>query len=353
MDRIAVFPYNHDCELLCENEELIKDYTLSAVILSSDYLYDVEDKKEDRGISYSYDINALINQFDSLYLCDNISGIIRDSYREKADIALKNGKTILLSNELKKELGLEKHNRIFPVHGKYETSREYPYGQFFEIDKPVVAVMGQGGNCDKLYTQILLKKFFDKEGIKADFIASSALGSLFGMDTLPSFLYENELTFEKKIIKLNHYLYDLSKEKDSEVLVIGFPGGIMPFNEQIHNHFCEFPIIISSAVRVDISILNLYLYKEYGDNYFDDLINYCTQKYRIPIDYFCISRQNMSYDEELKKIRYYYFDRKYICENIKDQSKWSHETFHIVDNCAVEAAFSGIVDTLSSNLDTL
>ena len=173
------------------------------------------------------------------------------------------------------------------------------------------------------------------------------------MDLLPEFIYDPNLSFEKKIYSFNHHVYSVFKEKRPDLIVIGVPGGIAPLNNNVHNHFCEIPLIISSALQIDSGILNLYLYNEYPEELFGNFMDYCIRKYRIPIDAFCITPHFILYNDESKRQDWSHYDEKSANQILPELSYPGFDTFYLGDYEMKNHMMEKIIDSLEENLDIL
>lgn len=300
MKRAAVFPYNHDFDTLIRFQHLLIDYRIVAMVSFIEDKYYLEHCSSDYGIQTSSDLKEIIGEVDSIVLLDNLLGVEKDNYRMVIDIALSNKKEILLSPELANELGLyDKHNNIILLQKTKQWNELKDLNRIFEISLPVISVLGIGEHCDKFKLQLIIKEELEKKGYHPVVFCSNALGALFGMYTLPPFLFNKTgISFEERVLRFNHILYQICKEKLYDQIIIGFPGGIVPFGPRESNHFAEIPSILSNAVHTDAAIVNTFIPEWLDDEYFDKISNYCFYKFNCAVAAFGISEQKLDYNEE-------------------------------------------------------
>lgn len=49
------------------------------------------------------------------------------------------------------------------------------------------------------------------------------------------------------------------KEESLDVIILGVPGGVMPYSSEIPNGFGEPAFIIANAIKLDIAIYSTYI----------------------------------------------------------------------------------------------
>lgn len=222
-------------------------------------------------------------------------------------------------------------------------------GALYSIPIPVIAILGLGSNCDKFETLLLLDECLAEQGYRTETICQNDLGSLFGMFTLPSFLYNEAYTFEEKVYGFNRYVYSVYAERKPDVLLIGFPGGIAPFSENENHHFSELPIILSNAISVDFGILNVYPLQQFSNKALQKMRDCCWYKYNIPIEAFCITRQIYEYDLNQKRYKYYFMDEDYLHRYMPALGGPGFTVANLIEPDKAKKILTDAIESLSQN----
>lgn len=124
------------------------------------------------------------------------------------------------------------------------------------------------------------------------------------MEILPGFLFSEDLSFQKKIEMFNEWIYELQDGREADVIVLGYPGGILPLNEIEPNHYGEVPLVISNAVISDTGILAEYgAFKQDAETE-QKMKELCFVKYNTVISGFAVSQNYYKTNYEERKVRY-------------------------------------------------
>ena len=217
-----------------------------------------------------------------------------------------------------------------------------------DISIPVISVMGEGENCDKFQLQIKLKKIMEKRGYNVLSICSNPMGKFLGMEILPGFLFSDTLSLPIKVKAFNLWIYKLQKQSKPDIIILGCPSGIMPFNDFEFNYFGEIPLIIHNAVVVDNSILTLYRNCYQNEDSMTKLSDFCSFKYDTSVENFVMSKQIYSPDYERKKLNYY----EYIESEISERPYQKSDRYNISlieDDAEIENQVNGILADLENN----
>lgn len=145
------------------------------------------------------------------------------------------------------------------------------------FDIPIVSIAGVGPYVQKFQVGLKLRNDFVSAGYKTLYISSRREGVLFGARIFPEFLFENGMSFSEKIYGINHYIEKLCREEQPDVVLISVPGETMELSQKHKLDFGYLASIVFSAIKPDVSILNLYNLK-YTDEFLEEQKSYC--KYR-------------------------------------------------------------------------
>lgn len=293
MRNIAVYPYNATVDFLSEFCQFLVGYEKIVLVplAGTKYL-----PKNTPRLEITYDIFEAIDESDVVILLSGNSDTAR--YRDIVKYATEHDKEIrvdntvfeLLSEPSKKTVHCLKTNS-FIVQETDEILRE--------IEVPVISVMSLGDNLRKFNLEMELKCFFENTGYRVLTIGSHQLSELFDVIKMPEFMFE-DLRIAKKVIYFNHFLYDRIRNYKPDIVIIGCPGGIMPYNRYVHNYFGEIPYIVSKAVPIDINIISTYFANQETDQeeFYRSLDLYCEENYECDLNFFTISNIYMNYNRE-------------------------------------------------------
>ncbi|SHH84889.1 peptide maturation system protein, TIGR04066 family [Sporobacter termitidis DSM 10068] len=325
MKKILLFPYHPDLKTLTEHKDFLKGYQIAGFV---SYI-------EDKGLIYSLNqslgledmpYDQLLEESDTVILLDNFRGYDTEKYYQIIKDAISHQKELLITPSAQSQLDLKEYRGQYRLlellpEGMDAIEEEYTCMQeikIYDIDVPVIGVFGQGKNCDKFENQLLIKEVLEEE-YEAITVTTNALGVLFGCYTMPSFLFENT-PFQEKIIKFNHYIRKISKQDNLDVIILGIPEGIAPFEMQEYHHFAEYPLVVSSAVSIDMAILCTYFMRgpklEYG---LKKVAEYCRNKFNVPVGAIAIARTAVEIPNEIhEKLVFAYLDHSYLCKYYPD-----------------------------------
>jgi len=330
MKNIVIFPYHPDVNAVFRQRKHLKEYKLIGVMSF----------KEDEEIILPFNRQLESDQLsdeemiviaDAIILLDDYRDCKKDKYYQIIELALLYSAEILVTPAAELQLDLDKYTGKYRrlerlcegferIDGEFSVLREYGvHSKLFDIDVPVVGVMGLGRFCDKFETQIMTKAAMeDKYNICC--ISSNSLGALFGCYTLPDFLFD-VLPFQDKVIRMNQYIKAVTEKGEIDALIIGAPEGIAPFSEKETNHFGEYPLVLSKAASIDLTILCLYfIWRTISVIGTHDLVSEVNVKFATQTGAVAVSRTMFEVpSEDFEKIIYTALDDQYLHEYYPDQ----------------------------------
>ncbi|WP_027183710.1 TIGR04066 family peptide maturation system protein [Desulfovibrio inopinatus] len=150
------------------------------------------------------------------------------------------------------------------------------------ITVPVIMVFGLTERVGSLDTQLALVNYLKSIGYKSSLISSRSDGSLFGVHSMPGFMLSHEFTSSEKIILFNHYLKNVEKTEDPDVLIVGVPGGLLPITNRETQNFGTLAYKITRAAQPDASLVCL-ASAHYTPEYFNRLTPLLTHRFSMDI----------------------------------------------------------------------
>ncbi|MCS4481257.1 TIGR04066 family peptide maturation system protein [Clostridium botulinum] len=185
--------------------------------------------------------------------------------------------------------------------------------QLEKIQTPIIFVLGTGDRSGKFEIQLCLRENLMQMGYKVSQVGSRNYCELMDFHSFPQFMYSTEITEEEKVIYFNNFIKDIELNDNSDVIIIGIPGGIMPFNDKYTNGFGILAYEISQAVKPDAAVFTT-LYEDYNKEYFESIDN--TIKYKFGFEIDCYNLSNIQFDwmkfENLNEQFYITLDYNFI-----------------------------------------
>lgn len=360
MKKIVLFPYHPDLKTLIEHKDALKDFQIAGFISYKEDKHLILSLNQALGLEDAF-YDQLLHDCDAVILLDNYRDCETGKYYQVIEDAVSHQKEIYITPLAHSQLDLENHQgqyqllELLPdnmevIGEEFKQRREI---RIYEIDVPVIGVIGQGKHCDKFENQLLLREVLEEE-YETITVSSNALGVLFGCYTIPSFLYEN-LPFQEKIAKFNYYMRKISKLGNPDIIILGIPEGITPFERQEFHHFAEYPLIITSAVNIDMAILCTYFMRgltlEYG---LKKIVEFCQNKFNVPIGAIAMSRTAFEIlGEEIDNIIFEYLDKPYLDKYYPDLKRINLPMINMFDWKEASAAIKMSLVRLQENVSAI
>ncbi len=224
-----------------------------------------------------------------------------------------------------------------------------PTSEIFNLNTPVIFVLGMAERTNKFEVQLALRKRLMKEGYKVSQIGTKAYCELFGFHSMPDFMYGNSLSESEKITLFNHYVKKMEKEEKPDVIIIGLPGGTMKFNNKYTSHYGITSYEISQAVVPDAVIYSV-LYEEYKPAFFNNL---CTSlQYKLGFEVDCFNISNYQFDwirsDSSEEMTFTLLDSKAISKKNKKLAGMERPIYQILEEKDEDEMCRFILDKLMS-----
>lgn len=347
-----IYPYGKMYEPYVRHQELISDQICKLV---SPRGWGLEGEK----VSYSGGELAVKTDFiHNLSACtavwfveDTIHELPEKVLWEKLETAIENDKKILFTRRRKQEQ-YEKAYRMIPpdldLSSKYKkkiNEIEMP-DRCITINTPVLVICGLDENTDKFEIQMAARKKFMEKGYLVSSITSRNDSEIYGMHSLPQFLFDSTLSETDKIIRYNHYVKSVELSEEPELIIIGIPGGLIPFDNVNHNNFGILAYEITNAVSSDIAIMCMLYDTDLDKNY--SLLKH-DMKYKFDLDIrYCHVAANVIDTQTLfdyGKRGFLSIDPQIVEKKIKALNK--NNVMNMKDDKVMEAVVDHIINILS------
>lgn len=352
MNRLAVFPINNRNNYIAKNKDLIENYDLKyAIYLIGENEWVMKNTLD--GISYTSDYNEAVINTDAILILEGLNKKFYTEYIKLINLYISYDRKIIFTKSMYNifcELINETNN--IEIIDKPNCNDEVA-DDIKEIDIPVICVMSNGEHTGKFETQLVARKVFMEYGYNVLQFGTKPVSQLFGFEALPEFLFQDNISLEKKIYMFNHYIYRKSSMLDIDAIIIGLPGGIMPLNNNCYNHFSEIALVISRAVDIDYCIMHLYQNRYINEEYINKIKIMTLEKYRCIVEYFVFSNTQYRYNEEMGSIEYISFDEDEIEENLPQLYCKGNNYVSLADKMCIRGMIDDIVHKMQSDIDIL
>jgi len=219
----------------------------------------------------------------------------------------------------------------------------------FNNNVPVIFIMGMSENTNKFELQLQIKDQFDALGYKAVLIGSKSYCEMIDCISFPSFMFANDLSETDKIYKFNNFVKNVEVENKPDLIIIGIPGGIGPYNKVITNNFGVSAFEVSQAITPDFVIMSLYC-NLFTREYFDNLEKLAKYRYGFEINMFNIANKKIDFNEMQYANDYIHtftLNLDYINQHIKNIDDLSDKVFcNIMDDNGAKEIVQHIVNDL-------
>lgn len=164
------------------------------------------------------------------------------------------------------------------------------------IDTPIVSILGLSENMDKFLIQLMVTERLKQIGYNALLIGSRSYTDLVGGIPFPKFMFENKLSETEKIKNFNRFIKYVETVHRPDIIILGIPGGVLPYNKIINNNFGITAFECMQAITSDFCILSLYS-NIYTEEYFTNLQNLFKYRYGSRVDAFNITNKKIDSGE--------------------------------------------------------
>lgn len=357
MKKIVFFPYHPDLELLVKVQRFdnikvtgICSYQEDRMIIKPlNCLLGCENQREE----------DLIENCDSIVFLENYRNYKLDKYYYLLDKALRLKKEIFILEGLSEQLDLDQYSGKYRLLKKEPDFTESDIARLntrnikYMLETPVLAVTGMGKNCCKFETQVSLWNVLKEQGYHTVWISSNPLATFYGGYTMPSFLFSPVLSFEKKILQFNHFIFGLERKEHPDLFLIGIPEGVTGFETYEYNHFAEYPLIIGNAVSVDAAILCTYFMKVGNEAGIYNLTQFCRNRFDFPIEEIWVGRNFFEEDRPHRQISYSYLDENYLKKHFAQDVQTAIPIIPVWEKEIVYQAAGSMIQKLKKNVNAI
>ncbi|MCX7745304.1 MAG: TIGR04066 family peptide maturation system protein [Clostridia bacterium] len=220
--------------------------------------------------------------------------------------------------------------------------------EIYDINVPVVFVVGITERTHKFEIQLALREKFLKEGYKVGQIGTKNYCELMDFYSFPHQLFDSNLTESQKIVHFNHYIKRIEVKDKPDVIIIGVPGGTMPINKVFTCKFGVLAYEISQAVVPDVAVVST-SFEDYKPEYFEVLSQ--SIRYKLGFAPTCFNLSNTLLDWQSSKLEkvmnYFTLDSAGVDKKIKSLSGLKTPVFNVLNKQSSDALGNYILGQLA------
>jgi len=291
----------------------------------------------------------LLTECDALYVDydENLTDLTL--YKEAINAAKNIDIKVVLSHKLARELNEEPNS--WPCGNPLTENPDND--RLYRIKIPIITVLAHNVRVDQFAVELALRKYFIHLGYKVGQIGSTDLGCLFGIHTMPDFLYEPRDMYEK-IIRFNHHVRNLVNTEQPELLIIGVPDPIMKYNHRILHGLGTVPYVICNGVQSDLHVMCTH-YNKYKTPFFDELSLHCKYRLGSPVEFFSIANVSLVTDAnatepDKPKLKYLGLSNEFVQHGIQDIDAGNYDLFNVLNDNLLKNACDAIHEALTDNV---
>lgn len=352
--KYALFPLTPEAQTIARYAYMMKDSSIVAIASFQEDERYLQDLNKLTGIYCTTAADAALRLSDAVVLMDNTFKRRTAKYCSLIDQAIRLDKKVFATPALVKDLQDENYasvSYIQVISNEHQLQHTYKQSsRLLEVKTPVVVIAGMGENCSKFECQLDLRAFVDAVGYNVFSICSNSMGGLMGMSTFPAFMFDENLSFSRKVMQFNRYVYDLCDKHKPNLLLIGLPSGIVPLSECDTNYFSEIPLAVSYALQIDAAILSFYYMQECNNAYLESMDGYCSGKYEIPVEAFYMSRQRAEYEIDEMNMKFLFLSDGFLKQHPPHTNSKRPIAYPLQDNTGV---YRALIRVLQQNLETV
>lgn len=349
MEEIAIYPYNDSYAPVVRHQQLMAGIKVKSLISPRGWGMNGDHIQTDSGeLRVSGDFLSEMDQCSAVWFVDDAHiSLPEETLKRRLADALQQNKRILFtrqssSEDIKRMIPPEKEIII----EKKCYSRDRINRACFNINTPVIFILGITENTDKFEVQAALREQFIKQGYTVSSISSRRDSAILGMHPLPDFMFDASISETEKILSYSHYIKQIELNENPEVIIIGIPGGVFRFSKTKHNHFGITAFEISNALTCDCAVL-CSPYLDYSLDYFQSISNAIKEKLGFPITYHHIAARIYENNVALPSEAFNWLTLNEAYIDRKIQSYKRNDVYNLLKQVDIELLTGRIIDQLS------
>lgn len=310
MKKLAVYPFDYQVRELLMHSSLIEKYSIEYYIKKDKFSCALFSNNTDK---ITEDYKKAIDAVDSVFFAFKDSSISADRYMQVISYATNNEKEIIVTGNLfhylcNYDISIKSYAKLTV----YQNTDSNPVNTavnksaLLNIDVPIILICGIGEYCNKFNCELEVRNFFTLKNYKVLQLGSKEISPLFGFNAIPSFIYSSSTSYYDRVVGFNKYIAAKVKTENPDLIILGVDAPILPYNNNILNGLGEIPLIITTALNIDISIINIYNHNNIAAEYISHLL--ACGKYRLNSTYTYVNVSGTISDiqDDQRSLKYYH-----------------------------------------------
>lgn len=312
--KLGVYPFNLEFSPVLRHHGLLERFFINELISPKGWGYcskdaGICDGGGSTGVTVIEDFNAAMDSCDSVMFIDSIFRInFEKNIYGKILKAIDSRKNIEIAAKLdagtrERLIGLCAAKGVsFTDHCRRKEKEGFIINKggiypeiLYKVRAPVIFVLGLTERTNKFEIQLSMREHLTAMGYKVSQVGTRPYCELLGFHSFPDFMTASSVPETQKIVLFNRYVKWIEENENPDVIIIGIPGGIMAFNDELTNRFGILAYEVSQALTPDFSILSLLL-ENYHQDFFDSIFN--NAKYRLGFEIDCYNLANVRIDTD-------------------------------------------------------
>lgn len=359
-EKVLVYPYNEWFTPFLRHREMLENYDFSGLVSPNGWGFSGKDASladggDNIGIIVHSDFNGMLDLCDTVLFTKSSPTISENILMSKMELSIKKRKNIICcigldSNKKKHIQQLCEDSEVYFQHfdsQEKSVDLEVRSNSISMPDTPVIFVLGSGEKTNKFEIQLILRENFIKDGYKVSQIGSRDCCELLGFHSFPEFMVNSSMTETQKIVLFNQYVKAIEISENPDVIIIGIPGGVMPFNNEFTNRFGILAYEVSQAIMPDFAIFST-LFEDYSPDYFASLSTSLKFKLGFEVDCFNLSTTKFDWDNSKlqKEMLYITLDSEFINQKLQSYKFLNTPVFNLFDSQDRESMMNFIPEKL-------
>lgn len=343
--KTMIYPFDIESVPLLRHSNLIDNIEFTHVVSPNGWGIsgkDVacEDGGQPVGITIDSDFAKSLEDCDTVMFSDysrkmNLNKFIYPKIIKAAESSKNIICTIKLENEMIDNISeiCNKNNKLFKYFSdNCDKVISPPTEKIYPINTPIIFVAGLGERTHKFEIQLRLRENLKEMGYKVSQVGTRSYCELMGFHSFPKFMYSKSITESEKVTLFNYYIKSVEAKEQPDIIIIGIPGGTMPFNYEFTNRFGILAYEVSQAIIPDVVVLST-LYENVSSEFFELISKSYKYKFGYNIDCYNIANASLNIDASrmAKSLQYITMDWNFINEKKKIYSKLEKPIYNILD----------------------
>lgn len=364
--KTMIYPFDVEAAPLVRHSNLINNHKIVQVVSPNGWGLSGKDagcadNGQPIGIIVDNDFDAGLENCDTVFFTDSSRKMdLHKFIYPKIIRAAENSKNVICTIKLEKEMVdkishiCNKNNTFFEYFTDTCDSVKHPLiEEIYKINTPVIFVVGLGEKTNKFEIQLSLRENLKRMGYKVSQVGTRHYCEIMGFHSFPKFMYSKAITESEKVTLFNYYIKNIEAKEEPDVIIIGVPGGTMPFNYEFTNRFGILAYEVSQAIIPDAVILST-LYTKFSSDFFESISKSYKYKFGYTIDCYNIANAslNLQTSRMERSLQYTTMDWQFINEQKNIYSTLDVPVYNILDKDDANSMSNFLVNKLAEYADT-